>query len=323
MLGAAGGAGLGGGIGGLLGGIIVAAGGAGKGGKRDRDNALQAWNKLQTSDFDFTALSPPELQLIGEYYPDVYDAVVPEEFKMVGRPETYGDERQSLAMLKELAQKGETDLDRMQRLETEDAISGAAQRNEEDLLRDLARRGQGQGGDALRARLSGNQAASQLAAQMGRGALADRASRRMNALSQYGAMAGDISGRDIQREMANQSAQNRYNELWANLQTDAARYGADASNQGQLYNLQRAQNVSDANALNRYNTQLANLQRQNDLRNLQYQQNLQKTMGVAGAYGQRAASKDAERNMKAAGIVGAGQGLGQAGGAGLGGAGLI
>lgn len=322
-LGATGGGGLGGGLGGLIGGIVVAAGGAGKGGRRDLDKALQAWKNLETSDFDFSALSAPELQLIGQYFPEAYDAIMPEEFKQVERAPTYEDERRSLAMLQDLAERGETDIDRIQRMELEDAISGAQARGREDILRDLGRRGYGGGADALRARISGNQQASQLSAQLGRGAIADRAMRRMQAVGQYGQQAGETSQRDLQRETANQAAQNRYSELWANMQTDAARYGAAERGQAQQMNLARAREVGDINALNRYQTQLENIERANRLRGQEFSQEYARTAGLAGGYGARAQQKETERAQKAAAIYGIGKGVGSAGGTALGAGGYI
>lgn len=306
--------GIGGGIGGLIGGIAVAAGAAGKGGERDIENALKAWQDLELSDFDFRSLSAPQLRLIGEYFPEAYDAVVPEEFKVIDVAPTYQAERTALSQLQDVAETGEADIDRIQRLEIEDYLSGVQGRGQEDILRDLARRGQGGGGDALRARLTGSQQASQQASQLGRGAIADRAGRRLQAVRDVGAQAGAMSGRTLQREAANQQAQTAYNSLFANLKTDAARFGAEERGAAQAANLGRAQYVGDANALNRYQQQLSDLERQNQLRSAGFGERLAQTSGVAGAYLTKAAAADRERDAKAAALVGTGRGLGQAGG---------
>lgn len=313
---------VGSGVGGLVGGIAVLAGAAGKGGRRDVNNALDAWRNLELSNFDYSALSPPELQLIGEYFPETYDAIVPEEFKQVERPETYAQERQALSQLQELADTGEADIDRIQRLELADDVAGIQARGREDALRDLGRRGQLGGGDALRARLSSNAAASDAAAQMGRGVIADRAGRRADAVRDYAAYAGDVSGRDLGREYQNQQAQNRYSELWANLQTDAARFGAQERGAAQASNLARARTVGDTNALNRYQNELANLERKNALRSEEFGQRLAKTGGTAQGYLTRADLKERERQQKAAAYYGIGSGLGGAGGAAIGGGAL-
>ena len=316
------GADVGSGVGGLVGGIAVLAGAAGKGGRRDTNNALKAWKKLELSDFDYSALTPPELQLIGEYFPETYDAIVPAEFKMVERPETYTDERSALSQLKALSETGEADIDRIQRLEVMDDIARQQSMGREDALRDLARRGQYSGGDALRARLSSNAAASDAASQMGRGVIADRANRRMQAVRDYGAYAGDVSGRDLEREYQNQAAQNQYNTLWANLQNDQARYNAGERSFAQQQNLGRAREVGDLNTLNRYQTQLENLNRYNDLKSLAFNERYNKTAGLAGGYLNRANLKERERAQKAAAYYGIGSGLGGAGGAAIGGGAL-
>lgn len=301
-------------VGSIVGGTAVALGAAGKGGERDIKKALAAWQQLELSNFDFRSLSAPQLRLIGEYFPEAYDAVVPEEFKVIDIAPTYQAERTALSQLQDVAETGEADIDRIQRLEIEDYLSGVQGRGQEDILRDLARRGQGGGGDVLRARLTGSQQASQQASQLGRGAIADRAGRRFEAIRDVGAQAGAMSGRNLQREAANQQAQTAYNSLFANLKTDAARFGAEERGFAQATNLGRAQYVGDANALNRYEQQLADLERQNQLRSMSFGERATQTSGIAGGYLNKAASADRTRNAKAAALVGTGRGLGQAGG---------
>ena len=146
---------------------------------------------------------------------------------MIGQPlGVDGDQQTALSQLQSIAESGEADVDRMQRLEIEDYMAGTQARGQEDILRDLARRGQAGGGDVLRARLGANQAASQSASQIGRGAIADRAGRRLDAIRESGLQAGEMSGQEIQRGASNQRAETAYNQLFANLNTDAARFGA-------------------------------------------------------------------------------------------------
>src|SRR5687767_2748765 len=103
---------VGGSVGGLLGGVAVLAGAAGKGGEKDRKKALEVWKKLQLSDFDFTALSPPEFRVLAEYMPETYDAIVPEEFKTPADSVAREDQARSLAGLREYAQTGLPTVDR-------------------------------------------------------------------------------------------------------------------------------------------------------------------------------------------------------------------
>jgi hypothetical protein len=299
-------------VGGLLGGIAVAAGAAGKGGKSDYNKAVQAWEKLKTSDFDFRALDPPELQVLGEMMPEVYTAVVPEEFQQIEESPVRQEQLHSLARLREIADEGEPALDRIQRMEMEDAIAGAHGRATESTLRDVARRGALGSGDELRARIAAGAQAGQMASDYGRGTVADAALRRLAATRDLGQMAGDVRGQDLQRAGRNVDIANRFNELFSAMKTDEARYGAGARQAAQDYNLGRRAQVSDVNAANRYTAALENLNRQNELRSRRFGEELQRTGGLSGAYGARGVSRDRERDLKAQAIVGAGQGAGQA-----------
>ena len=101
-------------------------------------------------------------------------------------------------------------------------------------------------------------------------------------------------------------------ELWANLQTDAARFGAVERGQAQQMNLQRSREVGDLNVFNRYDTQLANIQRQNQLRNFEFGQQAVKAGGTSGQYTQMGKLRDLERDRKAQAYSGIGTGLGGA-----------
>lgn len=136
----------------------------------------------------------------------------------------------------------------------------------------------------------------------------------MQAIRDVGAQAGAMSGRNLQREAANQQAQTAYNSLFANLKTDAARFGAEERGFAQATNLGRAQYVGDANALNRYEQQLADLERQNRLRSTGFGERLAQTSGIAGSYLKKGASADRLRDAKTAALVSTGKGLGQAAG---------
>lgn len=305
---------LGGGAGSLIGGIAVLAGAGGKGGIRDANKAKDIWKKLETSDFDFRSLDAPELLFLQRMDPELYTAIVPEQFREIEESPFRQDQQRALDILRRQAETGETELDRIQRLEAMDAISGAQARGTEDALRGAARRGALGSGDELRYRLAAGGQATQLAAELGRSAVADAALRRLQAAGTYGAAAGQARGMDLERSGRNADIANRFSEIYSQMKTDEARENAAARERAQAYNLGRQAEVSDANILNRYNVGLENLERQNQLRDQLFQQNLLKTQGIAGSYLDRAGFKEREKAAKERALVGTGAGGGQAAG---------
>src|SRR5262245_43984029 len=174
-----------GGIGGLIGGIAVAAGAAGKGGKKEHKAALDVWKKLQVSDFDYRALSPPELQVLGEYLPEVYQAVVPENFQGVSDSATgRAGQVQSLAQMQQIAGEGLPLVDRLQAQKAAGAVTSAASASQTDALRRLAARGQLGSGDEIQAQLAGSQQGANLARDTANDLATQAALRRMQAIGQ-------------------------------------------------------------------------------------------------------------------------------------------
>jgi hypothetical protein len=131
--------------------------------------------------------------------------------------------------------------------------------------------------------------------------------------------AGQLRGQDIGVASQNAAIANRYAELFASMKTQEAQDAANARRQASMYNLGTTQRVGEANTLNRYNTMLANIERQNALRNQLFGQQLAKTQGLSGAYSDYGAYKDQQQATKAQAITGIGQGVGGLAGGALGG----
>lgn len=315
-----GGAGIGSSIGGLLGGVAVLAGAAGEGGGDEYKAALQAWKKLKESNFDFQALSPPELRVLGEKFPDLYQAVVPREFQQI--QETPGGREaqvRSLAGLEEIGREGMPLVDRLAAAEGGRAVTSAAGASRRDALRAMAARGQLGGGDELQAGLAASGQASNLGRDISSDLARQSALRRMQGLQGASQAAGQLRGQDIGVASQNAAIANRYAELFASMKTQEAQDAANARRQASMYNLGTTQRVGEANTLNRYNTMLANIERQNALRNQLFGQQLAKTQGLSGAYSDYGAYKDQQQATKAQAITGIGQGVGGLAGGALGG----
>lgn len=307
-----GGGGLGSSIGGLVGGIAVLGGAAGKGGKKEHKQALEIWKQLQTSNFDFSSLSPPELQILAEQTPELYQAVVPEEFKQIATGATRANQLTSLAQLEQIGREGLPTEDRLAAQQAAQAVTSAAGASRADALRALAARGQLNSGDEIQAQLAGNQQAANLAANLGTNLAREAAMRRMSGIQAAGQEAGAIRSADESTAAQNAAIANRYAELFSGLKTQEAQQNAAARQAAQNYNVQTRQQTGNANVANAYGTQLENLNRQNALRSQQFTQNLAKTQGLSGAYNALAAYKDALQQQKAQAIQNTGSGAGGA-----------
>lgn len=308
-------AGLGGGIGGIVGGAAVLAGAAGDNGDKYRQEALKAWKKLKASDFDFRSLSPPELKLVAQAFPQVYDAIVPDEAKtIVEDPANQLAQARALGRTEEVARSGSGLVDRLNAQEAMQRLASESQAADEGVLRNMAARGQLGGGDELQARLVGsanrNNAAAQAAASMTR----DAAMRRLAANEQAFGQAGQMRSADIGVQGANAGFINNFNALAANLQTQAAANNAAARERAAGYNVQTKQGIADTNEQARYGTALENVNRQNRLKAGNTDENIRITQGMANVLGQLGSSADQQQQQKAQAIVGLGQGIGGAAG---------
>lgn len=311
-----------GGVGGAIGNIAVLAGAAGKGGLGEYKQIPDLWRKLKESDFDFRSLSAPELQVLAQYSPELYQAVVPREFQQV--QDSPGLRQTQMGALDRLQQASTGDLPILERQAQQQAqrgILGSYKTAQEDALQQLAQRGRLGAGDEIQARLAAGSQAQNLAADMGSQIAGDNANRRLGLQQTVGQMAGGLRGQDFQNRLANAEITNRFNELAAGYQNQAAQYNAGARERAQGAREGLKQNVADTNVMNRYGTTLENLNRQNALRDQLFGQQVTKTQGLSGALGQLGWAKDAEKAAKAQAIRGIGQGLGQTAG-GLGGLGL-
>lgn len=306
---------IGGGIGGVIGGIGVLAGLGGKGGDKERKLALKVWEDLKTANFDMRALSAPELQVFAEQFPELYNEVI------VGQPQQVQDSPdvraitvRSLGKLEEMSRIGLPTGERLAAETAQRRVASASDRANEAVLRDLAERHRLGAGDELAARLQANQGAQNLAAQQGSDLAQQAIQNRVGATSQAAQIAQGLRGQDIGLGTTNASLMARFNEMASQLGTQRAQENALARERAQAYNVGTKQHVGEANAMNAYQTALENLQRQNALKHIGFQENLQKTTGLAGAYSDMANWKDIQRQNRERAIIGVGQGAGQAGG---------
>lgn len=305
---------LGSGIGGAVGGVVGLLT-AGKGGEEDLKRAAQLWKDLQTSDFDFRELSPPQLRLLATATPELFQSYAPEEFQQIAdSPEARAGQVRALGQMQEYAETGEPLVDRLNRQAAARNVQDASAGARAAALRNLAARGNLGAGDEIQASLAGSAQASNLGRDLASEAAREAALRRMGAVGQAGQMAGQLRGADVELAGRNADISNRYKELFANTMNQANMYNAGARERAAAYNVGQTQRLGDTNEQARYETALENLNRKNRLKGDIFQQQLAKTQGLADVYGQLSDAKYAERAARIGNAQSIGSGVGGAAG---------
>ena len=306
---------IGAGLGSFGGGLANLFGAAGKGGEAELKQRIALWNAIQDPSFDMSTLTPPQLQILAEEAPQLYQAVVPDEVKLANdSPELQAAQQRGLSQMQEIASQGMPLADRLSAQTIQDAAAKSSRGAQESILRNMAQRGRLGAGDELQARMVGNQQTGSLTGQMARDALAQSLDRRMGAIGQASNMAGSMRQQGFQNSMANANVVNNFNNMVAQMRSNQNLQNTQMANQAQAYNAAQKQRVGEANVQARYNTQLENVNRQNQLKQQGFQNKVTKTAGATGALGDLARAKYDEQAARAQNIQAVGQGAGQAAG---------
>ena len=313
------------GIGGAIGGLIGQAT-AGKGGAGKLKQISKLWKDLTTPGFDYRDLTAPELQMAAEFFPETYEAVVPEDVRMaVAGPEGREAQLTAITGLDEIARGGMPLADRLATQEATFRLSDANNRTNRGIMANMAARGRTGGGAEVAGRLGAGQTGANLAAQLGRGIVQESMARRPGALQALAGAGGAMRSADMDEAAENARAVNRFNEVTAQIRNQAARDASSARSQAQAYNVGTRQRLADSNVMNRYQNESENLNRGNDLLQQDFGNRVTKLQGYSGALMNEGAMKEAKRSERIRTAQGIGSGIGSAAGSalsfGLGGAG--
>lgn len=304
---------IGAGIGSLGGGIAVLAGAGGSGGEDQYKKAIEVFQKLQLPGQDIRQIPAPDLKIFSEFFPEVYQAIVPEEVKLaVDSPDVRAAQMRSLATFEDMRDNG---LPLSERLAAEQAgkqLSGEIAGANRAVQRGLAERGRLGGGDAAVLQMMGNQSAAEMANAMGNNLLQQAQANRMAGAQGAANLGGAIRGQDIGLSGLNAEYANRFNELTTGRQNEAAKYAAAMGNQANAYNTQTKQRVGEQNVMNRYQNDIRNQEYPNLMRQTQYDNAFKKAQALAGAYQGYGSEKDRIKAANDAAIMGMGKGAGQA-----------
>jgi hypothetical protein len=303
-----------GGLGGAIGGL-VAMGTMGPNSTSTAKQALAVVEALKQQNYDFTKLSGQDLAVLQKFYPQMYNAVVPDDVKLaLDSQQGRSGEVQALSGMQDIAQQGMGTADRLSAKIAGDEMGGQLQRNQNNITSDLAQRGRLGGGEEIAARMAGNAASSDYAAKYADKLAQASMARRMEALTGSSAMANRLRSGDINLSGRNADAINNFNMQRSQIQNAANLQNTQAANQAGMYNVQTGQNVANANVGRRNAENWQNKEREDSLKKNIDQFNMQKTGMLQGAWNNLGGAYDADNALKAQIGTGIGQGVGQAAG---------
>jgi len=314
--GGGGGAGLLGGIGGTIGSIAILAGAAGDGGEDTIKKMVKLWEKLETPEYDMRDLDPEELKMVAEFFPNIYEAAVPNEAKTAAdSPEIRDAQTRGLAHLERVASEGLPLGERLSAQRQGRELSRESSRIQKGIGRGFQERGRGGGGMELQGRMAGSQQASEVAGELGANLATEAERNRVQGAQAMMDAATGVRGQDIALRQSNAGAINRFNEFVSNAMNQSRAYGAGASERAQAYNVGTRQGLDDQNVGTRNYFAQRNQDNRNRLLGQGYQDEISRLTGLSNALGQQAQGEYAEQAMRAQALRGIGSGGGQAAGA--------
>lgn len=315
ILGGGGGGSIIGGLGSAIGNIAILAGAAGDGGEDTLKKMVRLWQKLETPDYDMRDLDPEELKIVAEFFPNVYEAAIPDEVKTVAdSPEIRDAQTRGLAHIERVAREGLPLAERLSAQRQGRALAAESSRVQGGIVRGLQERGRAGGGTELQARLAGSQQAGEVAGAMGSDLMARAEQNRIQAAQDMVNAATGIRGQDIALRQSNASMINRFNEFVSQAMNQARQYGAGAQERAQAYNVGTRQGIDDQNVSTRNYFAERNQNNRNQLLGQGYQDELARLGGLSSALGQQAQGEYAEQAARAQALRSIGQSGGQAAG---------
>lgn len=298
--------GLGGAVGGLIGMLT-----AGDSGRKQYREAIQAWRALEEADFDLARLTPPQLQVVAEVFPELTNAQVPTTAPTIeDSPELRDAQLRALGGVEDVAGEGMPLVDRIAAQRASEAVMRAGRSGTEAALAELAARGRLSGGDEIAARALQGSYGANLASELGGQLASDAALRRLAAATQAGTMAGSIRGQDVATSAEQANLAQRFNEMVYAILNANEQANAQRAQEASLWNAANRQNVANQNPLLRYQGEEANLNRTNQLLQNLWGQQYAQTQGLTGALQARGDQQAAMDRARAQGWTNIGQGVG-------------
>lgn len=247
-----------------------------------QDRNFQDWMNLNIPNPEEQKIALQKFVSTGEMSPVMQHAISqsPSEFqKIVTNPAYQGAQNKALSQLSQIGEEGGLRLQDKVALQDARIQAQTRERSQRQGIADeMARRGGGNNGFGVAARLSGISSSADRESQAGLQTASDAQNRALQAIMGAGNLAGQYRSQDFGEQAQKASAADRINAFnTANLRdVNAANVGAE--NYSNEYNLKNKQRISDSN------TQLANVQEQHNkgLVQQQYENQLSKLRGATG-----------------------------------------
>lgn len=265
------------------------------GGDWARQAALDEFKKLQTPDIDKMRVELEQLVQTGQLRPEeaqVYLQKASEMSGAVADPTARAAQFEALSGLQDIGnQGGMTDIDRARMREISDTMATENRGAQEAITQNAQERGVYGGGVEMASRMLAEQAAATRASNEGVNVNAEAQRRALEAIMQSGQLGGQIAGQTFGESSERAQAQDAIERFNTQNRQDVMEQNLAARNEAARANLAEKQRVSDTNVA----SENANRTRNADLVQQDFNNRLQKTSGIAGQYGEMAASGDASR----------------------------
>jgi hypothetical protein len=244
-------------------------------------------NKLQTPNFDVSQITPEEYSIVQKYVPQsakVIEQAAPEIVKM-NSPEAQqakSAESDVLQQMQELAQTGQDPMLALQQAKAQQQALETSNSQNQTMDMNAQQRGLGGSGLAMAAQLANNQNAARNMGLQDQQAVADAASRRMQAGMNASGIASNIYNQQFGQEKTNADIMNSFNNALTDRRQSVELANTGATNDASKYNTTASQNVANAN------TGLANQAKYdtrdygNDMKQKNYNNEVQKTSLLTG-----------------------------------------
>lgn len=253
---------------------------------KERKKIEKIVSKLQAPQLETGMLTPPELQVLQKYVPEVAQFIEEKAPNLISVSERgrLGQKAQeeSLARLRAIA-AGE---DRLGNLEVIAALNEAAQRGgaqRDAILMDMMRQGVAPSSSAFGTLQYGvaSQTQKNLFISALQAALADRR-RRDEATRSAADLGGSIASNEISLERYNDEVINALNRRNTEARRAWLQNRADEMNRAQAYNIKEAQRLYEQNAANLYSAGLAARDLRNKQKMAEYETEVAKINALAG-----------------------------------------
>ncbi len=234
-------------------------------------------SRIPDAAFNWHQISPEDYKAVGQFVPEVADFVqeqLPELVEASGAARKGRDAQ--LEALERLRGIAKSDYDPVLQ-ETLQKAKGQADRDAQSrvasALQGARRRGVGGAGAEMAASLQAGSDAYQRQSESSMDAAAEAYRNRLAALRDSAQLGGQVRDSEWAEQSANVDRVNRFNERFSKRYQDYLTYAADSRNQAQMRNLDTQQRVGDANVANRNKYRVDNLERENRLAQMQFENN--------------------------------------------------